>query len=49
MRKALRKAFPELPIMAGNVTTGEGVEFLGNAGANIIKIGQDPDRFVPLG
>ena len=40
--KVLRKAFPELPIMAGNVTTGDGVEFLGDAGANIIKIGQGP-------
>ena len=40
--KALRKAFPNLPIMAGNVTTGSGVEFLGEAGANIIKIGQGP-------
>lgn len=40
--KFLRQAFPDLPIMAGNVTTGEGVEFLGNAGANIIKIGQGP-------
>jgi len=38
----LRDAFCDLPIMAGNVTTGEGVEFLGSAGANIIKIGQGP-------
>jgi len=38
----LRDAFGDLPIMAGNVTTGEGVEFLGDAGANIIKIGQGP-------
>ena len=28
--------------MAGNVTTGEGVEFLGDTGANVIKIGQGP-------
>ena len=40
--KSLRDAFPHLPIMAGNVTTGEGVDFLANSGANIIKIGQGP-------
>ena len=28
--------------MAGNVTTGEGVEFLADAGADIVKIGQGP-------
>jgi len=40
--RCLREAFTDLPIMAGNVTTGEGVEFLGDAGANVIKIGQGP-------
>ncbi|MEL0011769.1 MAG: IMP dehydrogenase, partial [Bacteroidota bacterium] len=40
--RALREEFSGLPIMAGNVTSGEGVEFLANAGANIIKIGQGP-------
>jgi IMP dehydrogenase len=40
--RLLRDAFPELPLMAGNVTTGEGVEFLGSSGANVIKIGQGP-------
>jgi IMP dehydrogenase len=40
--RLLRNAFPELPLMAGNVTTGEGVEFLGSSGANVIKIGQGP-------
>ena len=40
--KAMREEFSDLPIMAGNVTSGEGVEFLANAGANIIKIGQGP-------
>jgi len=38
----LRKCFPDLAIMAGNVTTGEGVEFLAESGANIVKIGQGP-------
>ena len=40
--RALRKSFKDFPIMAGNVTTGEGVEFLGEAGADIVKIGQGP-------
>ncbi len=40
--RILRKSFPSLAIMAGNVTTGEGVEFLASAGANVIKIGQGP-------
>ena len=40
--RTLRESFKDLPIMAGNVTTGEGVEFLGEAGADIIKIGQGP-------
>jgi IMP dehydrogenase len=31
-----------LPIIAGNVTSGAGVEFLADCGANIIKIGQGP-------
>ena len=44
--KAMREEFSDLPIMAGNVTSGEGVEFLGNAGANIIKIGQVLGLFV---
>ncbi len=40
--KMLREAFPKLPIIAGNVTSGAGVEFLADAGANVIKIGQGP-------
>jgi IMP dehydrogenase len=40
--KMLRDAFPKLPIMAGNVTSNAGVEFLAASGANIIKIGQGP-------
>ncbi len=40
--RVLRQAFPKLPLMAGNVTSGTGVEFLADCGANIIKIGQGP-------
>lgn len=42
MVKLIRKAFKDLPIIAGNVTSGEGVEFLADAGASAIKIGQGP-------
>ncbi len=40
--RMLRDAFPKLPIIAGNVTSAEGVEFLAAAGANTIKVGQGP-------
>mgnify|MGYP002789596749 CR=1 FL=1 len=40
--RLVRDAFPRLPIIAGNVTSGAGVEFLAEAGANIIKVGQGP-------
>ncbi len=38
----IRDAFPKLPIIAGNVTSAAGVEFLADAGANAIKVGQGP-------
>lgn len=38
----IRDHFAELTILAGNVTSAEGVEFLARAGANSIKIGQGP-------
>jgi IMP dehydrogenase len=38
----LRNQFPSLSLIAGNVTSSEGVEFLANAGANAIKVGQGP-------
>ncbi len=38
----IRDAFPELTLIAGNVTSADGVEFLAKAGANTIKIGQGP-------
>ena len=40
--RVLRDAFPKLPIIAGNVTSAAGVEFLADAGANMIKVGQGP-------
>jgi len=40
--RLIREAYPDIPIIAGNVTTAEGVEFLADQGANIIKIGQGP-------
>ena len=40
--RLLRDAFPKLPIIAGNVTSGAGVEFLADCGANAIKVGQGP-------
>jgi IMP dehydrogenase len=40
--RVLRDAFPKLPIIAGNVTSAAGVEFLAECGANAIKIGQGP-------
>ncbi|MEO0794367.1 MAG: IMP dehydrogenase [Verrucomicrobiota bacterium] len=40
--KLIRSEFPELAIIAGNVTSAEGVEFLAKAGANAIKVGQGP-------
>ncbi len=40
--RAIREAFPELPIIAGNVTSASGVEFLADCGATTIKVGQGP-------
>jgi IMP dehydrogenase len=40
--RLLRSEFPKLPIIAGNVTSSAGVEFLADAGANVIKVGQGP-------
>jgi IMP dehydrogenase len=42
MVRMIRDAFPRLTIIAGNVTSGAGVEFLAERGANVIKIGQGP-------
>ncbi|MGO8764336.1 MAG: IMP dehydrogenase [Limisphaerales bacterium] len=40
--KVLRDAFPKLPLIAGNVTSAAGVEFLADCGANAVKVGQGP-------
>jgi IMP dehydrogenase len=40
--RMLRDAFPKLPIIAGNITSAAAVEFLAEAGANAIKVGQGP-------
>ena len=40
--KVLRDAFPKLPIIAGNVSSAAGVEYLADCGANAIKVGQGP-------
>jgi len=40
--RLIRENFPDLPIIAGNVTSGAGVEYLADSGANIIKVGQGP-------
>jgi len=40
--RMIRGAFPSLPVIAGNVTTESGVEYLADCGANIIKVGQGP-------
>ncbi len=40
--RVLRGAFPKLPLIAGNVTSAAGVEYLAGCGANAIKVGQGP-------
>ena len=40
--RLLRDAFPSLPIIAGNVTSASGVEYLAECGAGVIKVGQGP-------
>jgi IMP dehydrogenase len=42
MVRLLREVFPALTLIAGNVTSGSGVRFLAEAGANAIKVGQGP-------
>ncbi|MDE3084821.1 MAG: IMP dehydrogenase, partial [Verrucomicrobiota bacterium] len=42
MVKLVRRAFPQLTIIAGNVTSAAGVEFLADCGANAVKVGQGP-------
>lgn len=40
--QAVRKAYPDLDIVAGNVATGEATKALIEAGANIVKVGIGP-------
>lgn len=40
--RLLREQFKDLTLIAGNVTSADGVEFLAKAGANCIKVGQGP-------
>jgi len=40
--KLVRGAFKDLTILAGNVTSASGVAYLGECGANAIKVGQGP-------
>lgn len=40
--RLIRDAFPDITIIAGNVTSAAGVEFLADAGADAIKVGQGP-------
>ncbi|MEM6883659.1 MAG: IMP dehydrogenase [Verrucomicrobiota bacterium] len=40
--KVIKQNFSSLTIIAGNVTSGEGVKFLSDAGADAIKVGQGP-------
>lgn len=40
--KKLRDAMPDLPIVAGNITTAEAAKDLHEAGANILRVGMGP-------
>ena len=40
--KEIKKAFPDLPIIAGNIATGEAAEALIAAGADCLKVGIGP-------
>ncbi len=42
MVRLLRSEFKEMTLVAGNVTSAEGVEYLAKCGADAIKVGQGP-------
>jgi IMP dehydrogenase len=42
MLKKIKKTYPKLPVIAGNVATGEGALALANAGADAVKVGIGP-------
>ncbi len=41
---AFRARFPEVPLVVGNVATGEGARFLADLGASAVKVGVGPGR-----
>src|SRR5437660_12866373 len=47
--KMLRDAFPRLPMIAGNVSSAAGVEYLADCGADAIKVGQGPGSICTTG
>jgi IMP dehydrogenase len=40
--KAIKAQYPELPVMAGNIATGEAAKALADAGADAVKVGIGP-------
>jgi IMP dehydrogenase len=42
MVRMIRDAFPNLTLIAGNVTSGDAVAYLAQCGANAVKVGQGP-------
>jgi IMP dehydrogenase len=40
--RLIRGEFKTLPIIAGNITSAAGVDYLADCGANVIKVGQGP-------
>jgi IMP dehydrogenase len=40
--RLIRDQFKHLTIIAGNITSGAGVDYLSDCGANVIKVGQGP-------
>lgn len=40
--KAIKRKYPNIPLVAGNVATAEGVKALADAGADAVKIGMGP-------
>jgi len=42
MARLIRQQFPSLTVIAGNVTSGDGVGYLAECGASAIKVGQGP-------
>lgn len=40
--KVIKREFPQLPLIVGNVSTPEGAKFLLESGADVVKVGQGP-------